>query len=178
MIMAAIMCFSNMFAQQIGVKSNILYDATTTMNLGLEVSAAPQWTVDLSVNYNPWVFEGNKKLKHWLIQPEVRYWPCEKFSSHFVGLHTHIGAYNVGGISWFGLESSRYEGNLYGAGISYGYHWILNSRWSLEATLGLGYTYLSQVQYPCEVCMPKVADSEQNYFGPTRIGVSLVYIIK
>ena len=31
-------------AQKIVVKSNLLYDATTTMNLGLEVALARKWT--------------------------------------------------------------------------------------------------------------------------------------
>jgi hypothetical protein len=177
-LFASIMCLSPMFAQQISTKSNILYDVTTTVNLGLEVALAPQWTIDLPVNYNPWEFAGNKKLKHWLIQPEIRYWLCEKFNGHFLGLHAHIGDYNVGGIQSLGLEKSRYQGNLYGAGLAYGYQWILSRRWSLEATLGLGYAYLSHTQYPCEVCTSKIADSTKNYFGPTRVGISLIYILK
>jgi hypothetical protein len=173
------MCLPNIYAQQIGVKSNILYNLTTTMNLGLEVSLAPQWTIDLPVNYNPWDFSGNKKLKHWLIQPEVRYWLCEKFSGHFVGLHGHIGAYNVGGLQWLGLKDARHQGYLYGAGLSYGYQWTLNPYWSLEATLGLGYAFLSFSQYgSCEKCVPKTGEPTRNYFGPTKVGVSLIYIIK
>ncbi|MDR2389019.1 MAG: DUF3575 domain-containing protein [Tannerellaceae bacterium] len=170
--------FPNISAQQTGVKSNLLYDITTTVNLGLEVGLAPQWSIDLPVNYNPWDFAGDKKLKHWLIQPEIRYWLCEKFSGHFWGLHVHIGAYNLGGISQLGLKNFRYEGNLYGGGISYGYQWVLNPRWSLEATLGLGYAYLSHAQYPCEKCATKLTDSTRNYFGPTKAGVSLIYIMK
>jgi hypothetical protein len=177
-ILMTVMCFPNVSAQQIGVKSNILYDISTTINLGLEISMAPQWTIDLPVNYNPWTFGDTKKLKHWLIQPEIRYWMCEKFSGHFWGLHAHIGAYNIGGISQLGLKDFRYEGNIYGGGISYGYHWVLNPHWSLEATLGLGYAYLSHAQYPCEKCATKIADLARNYFGPTKAGISLIYLIK
>ena len=36
-------------AQKIAVKSNLLYDATTTMNLGLEVALARKWTLDIPV---------------------------------------------------------------------------------------------------------------------------------
>jgi hypothetical protein len=148
------------------------------MSLGLEVGLAPKWTVELPVNYNPWVFSGNSKMKHWLIQPEVRYWFCEKFAGHFVGLHAHIGAYNVGGIKLIGLQDYRYQGTVYGGGLSYGYQWILNTHWSLEATVGLGYAYLSHEKYPCEKCASKISDSVINYFGPTKAGVSLIYILK
>lgn len=41
-------------AQKIALKSNLLYDATTTMNLGLEFGLARKWTLDVPVNYNPW----------------------------------------------------------------------------------------------------------------------------
>jgi hypothetical protein len=166
------------FAQKIGVKSNILYDVTTTLNIGMEVSMGHRWTIDLPVSYNPWSFGDNKKLKHWLIQPEARYWFCEKFTGHFIGLHAHMGEYNIGGIQNLGLKDFRYQGNIYGAGFSYGYQWILNPRWSIEATIGLGYAYLSYAQYPCEKCATKITDGTRNYIGPTKAGVSLIYIIK
>ena len=51
-------------AQKVAVKSNLLYDATTTMNLGLEVALARKWTLDIPVNYNPWKFD-DARLKHW-----------------------------------------------------------------------------------------------------------------
>ena len=35
-------------AQKVAVKSNLLYDATTTMNLGLEVALARKWTLDIT----------------------------------------------------------------------------------------------------------------------------------
>ena len=178
LLLASIVCTPQMLAQQVGVNSNLLYDLTTTANIGLEVAVAPKWSIDMSANYNPWEFAGNKKLKHWLIQPEVRYWLCEKFYGHFLGLHAHIGAYNIGGLKVIGLKDYRYEGNLYGAGLSYGYQWILSQRWSLEASIGLGYTYLSYTQYPCERCTSKISDQTRNYWGPTKVGISLIYLIK
>lgn len=60
-------------AQKVAVKSNLLYDATTTMNLGLEVALARKWTLDIPVNYKPWQFD-EVRFKHWGIQPELRYW--------------------------------------------------------------------------------------------------------
>ena len=48
-------------AQKVAVKSNLLYDATTTMNLGLEVALARKWTLDIPVNYNPWKFDDARR---------------------------------------------------------------------------------------------------------------------
>lgn len=169
--------FLCMRAQTIGVKTNLLYDATTTFNLGVEFALSPKVTLDLSGNYNPWTFSENKKLKHWLAQPEVRYWLCEKFNGHFFGLHALAGEFNMGGIKLFGMEDYRYEGFAYGAGLSYGYQWIINRRWSLEASLGLGYVYLDYDKFNCEKCGEKIGESTKHFVGPTKAAISLIYII-
>ena len=88
------------YAQRVAIKSNLLYDATTTMNLGLEIGLAPKWSLDLSANYNPWKFNDETRLRHWGVQPEFRYWFCEKFNGHFLGLHGHYAKYNMGGMSF------------------------------------------------------------------------------
>lgn len=51
-------------AQKVALKSNLLYDATTTMNLGLEIGLACKWTLDIPVNYNPWKLSDGKRLRH------------------------------------------------------------------------------------------------------------------
>ena len=38
------------YAQKVALKSNLLYDATATMNLGLEFGLARKWTLDVPVN--------------------------------------------------------------------------------------------------------------------------------
>ena len=43
---------------------NVLYDATATVNAGVEFSVAPKWTMDISGNYNGWNFSDNRKWKH------------------------------------------------------------------------------------------------------------------
>ena len=37
-------------AQRLAVKSNLLYDITSTINLGVEYEVAPRWTLEMSVN--------------------------------------------------------------------------------------------------------------------------------
>ena len=48
-------------AQKVAVKTNLLYDVTTTLNLGAEFRLAPKWTLDVSGNYNPFHFKNDKK---------------------------------------------------------------------------------------------------------------------
>ena len=172
--------------QNVAVKTNLLYDiAAYTANAGVEVGLAPRWTLDLSANYNGWTLSHDRKWKHWLLQPEARYWFCDRFAGHFIGIHVLGGQYNAGGlknnISFLGTDFSklsdyRYQGWFIGSGIAYGYAWILGRHWNLEAEIGIGYIYTRYDSYPCASCGKKIAeDMAHHYFGPTKAAINLVY---
>lgn len=171
-------------AQKVALKTNLLYDATLTANIGAEVKLAPQWTGDLSGNLNAWAINDHR-WKHWLIQPEARYWFCQAFSGHFVAAHLLAGQYNFGNLdmnfkllgSDFGkLKDYRYQGWMGGAGIAYGYSWILNRHWNIEAELGIGWVYTRYDEFECKDCGQKIqTDQPHNYFGPTKAAVNLIY---
>ncbi len=163
-------------AQTVAIKNNLLYDVTTTLNIGAEAKLATNWTLDLSGNYNPWSFSADKKIKHWLIQPEIRYWLCESFTAHYFGAHLLYGEYNVGNM--LGMKGFRYDGNFIGVGLSYGYQWLLSKRWSIETSIGIGYARLDQEKFVCGNCGQRLGESKKNYIGPTKAAVSLIYIIK
>lgn len=172
-------------AQSVSVKTNLIYDVSTTVNLGAEFGLSPKWTLDVSANYNGWTFSENKKWKHWLIQPEVRYWLCERFNGHFVGAHLLGGIYNIGNLDTdfmllgtdFGqLKNYRYEGWMAGVGVGYGYQWLLSRHWSLEAEIGVGYVYSRADKFECATCGEKLEDNEpHHYVGPTKVALSLIY---
>lgn len=162
----------------LAVKTNALYWGATTPNLGVEVGLGRRSTMNIDGAYNPWTFSDNKKLKLWLVQPEFRLWTCERFGGHFFGIHAHYAEYNVGGIRALGLDRYRYEGHLYGGGVSYGYQWFLGNRWNLEATVGVGYARLEYDKYECHNCGQFLGREKKNYFGPTKVGVSFIFLIK
>lgn len=166
------------FAQKIAVKSNLLYDATTTLNLGAEIGFSSHITLDISGNLNAWTFGGGKQWRHWLVQPEARYWLTQQFDGHFVGLHVHGGNFNVANLNFLDTENQRHQGYLLGAGLTYGYNWSLSNRWKLEAVVGLGYAYLDYDCYPCASCGKKLSDDTKHYFGPTKLAFSLIYMLK
>lgn len=157
-------------AQDVTLKTNGLYWLTTTPNLGVEIALKDQWTLDLSAAYNPWTFNGDKKMRFWLAQPEARYWFCEKFEGHFIGLHAHAGQF------YGGFHSKRYDGYLAGGGLTYGYDWILSPHWNLEAAIGIGYAHLWYKESPRIHCIKCETDQRKNYFGVTKAAVSLIYI--
>lgn len=170
----------NMYLPKAAVKTNLLVLGTATPNIAVEFGLSPKWTIDLSTGYNPFQLQDGGINKAGFIQPEVRYWFCQRFEKHFVGLHgTYIG-YNIGEVSFLTktFENNRYKGWGAGAGISYGYHLPLGKRWALEFTAGVGYMYLEYDQYRCYECDELTGRNSRNYFGPTRAGVSLVFMIK
>lgn len=173
-------------AQKVAVKTNLLYEATTTINLGVELGLSPKWTLDVSGNYNPWTFSDNKKWKHWLVQPEARYWFCNKMQGSFLGFHLLGGQYNMGNINaniklpfstdWNELKDHRFEGMMLGAGVAYGYAWTLARHWNLEAELGVGYVYSHYKKFPCEKCGEVEDKGDHHYLGPTKAALNLVYV--
>ncbi|MDD2289021.1 MAG: DUF3575 domain-containing protein [Bacteroidales bacterium] len=165
-------------AQEVAIKSNIFYDATTTFNLGVEVALSKQVSLEFSGNYNPWNFSQYRKIKHWMIQPEVRYWSRAVLSGHYFGFHGLISQFNVGNIPFLGLEGVRHQGFLYGGGISYGYLWRLTSRVGLEVSLGAGYAYIDYETIAARPCGPSLGRGTKHYVGPTKAGLTLVFLLK
>ena len=166
-----------------GVKTNLLYLGTGTPNLSVEFGVAPRWTVELAAGLNPWDLNGRRGgIRHGLVQPEVRHWFCQRFERHFVGLHGLYGRYRVGDVDLapFGadLTGKRYAGWGVGAGVSYGYHLPMGKRWGWEFTLGVGYIYLDYDRYACGQCDTFLGRTAKHYFGPTKAGVSLIYMLR
>lgn len=175
----------SVYAQRFAVKTNLVGDLLASPSVAGEVGIAPKWTIDLSGQFNFWKMGGDRRWKHWVVQPEARYWFCDRFSGHFVGAHLLGGQYNVGGvnlpINFLGsnlkkLKDNRYQGWFGGAGIAYGYDWVLNRHWNLEAELGIGWIYTRFDKFRCAGCGKKIdTDHPHNYFGPTKVAVNLVY---
>jgi hypothetical protein len=181
--LGAVLLCAAALGQKVAVKTNLLYGATETPNLGIELGLGKRTTLDLSIGYNPWTFHNNRKWKHLLVEPEFRYWTNERFKGHFFGVHGLYAFYNIGGVDLplpnlgkVKIEKEyRYQGNAYGGGISYGYHWELSPRLGLEFNLGVGIAHLDYKQYDCGKCGEFIAAKTKTYIGPTKAGISLVY---
>lgn len=172
-------------AERFALKTNVLYDALLTPDLGFEFKTAPQWTVELTGNINLWNVNG-RRWRQLSMQPEVRFWTCEAFSGHFVGLHLIGGIYNFGnlpfGFKFLGTDFSelrdyRLQGWMGGAGLAYGYSWILDAHWNVEAEIGVGWIYSRSDKYKCADCGKKLESQRpHNYIGPTEAAINLIYI--
>lgn len=175
-------------AQHVGIKSNMLYLATSTPNLGVEIRTADRFTLSLSGAYNPFNWGSyktsqnnmsNSKLKHWSVMPEMKYWFCRAFERSYIGVHGIYGEYNLGGIRFIDfLKEYRYQGNAYGGGVSAGYQWAAGARWGVELSLGVGYLRMHYKKYDCGSCGSLSGEYKRNYIGPTKAAVSIIYYIR
>lgn len=175
-------------AQAVGIKTNLVYDATPSPNLGLEVGLARRLSLEISGNLNLWNWKENTKWKHWMVQPELRLWTCQRFAGHFFGVHALAGQFNVGnipipkdfrflGVHYGALANTRYEGWGFGAGLAYGYALPIGKHWNLEAEIGIGALYGIANSFDCDVCNRPLAQNIRK-FTPmlTKAAINIVYL--
>ncbi len=193
--MAVMMCLcaTHAEAQKIALKTNLLTDATLSPNIGVEVPVSTRSSVNLVYAINPWTFHsdthGERKVKFWTLMPEYRWWTCSVLNGHFFGIHAMGGQFNASNVDipvpgfFFGgdnirtrARSSRYQGGFAGAGLTYGYQWILSRNWNLEAEIGVGYNYVWYDRYRCGTCERKINSGHTNYAGITKLGISILYV--
>ena len=176
-------------AQTVAVKTNLLYDATLTPNLGVELGLGKKHTAQLFYSLNLWEHPKGKssdtQWKHWQLGGEYRWWFCSKFNGHFLGVHAMGGEFDMAKVKHFKLplynwpkdfDTKRYEGWNAGAGVTYGYQWILGKHWNLEASVGAGYQYIHYKKLPCTECGNVEETGHKHYVGIDKLALSLMYV--
>lgn len=185
MIVMASALRSEVKAQDVAIKTNLLSDAFMNVNLGIEVRLAPRWSIDVGGDFNGWDLSRGRKWKHWFVQPEARYWLCDAIGGHFFGIHAMAGQYNIGhldmdfkflGTDFSKFKDNRYQGWFGGLGVAYGYAWLLGKHWSLEGEIGVGWLHTKYDKFECEGCGRRVGNGRHDYFGPTKAAINLVYV--
>ena len=178
-------CWLGAAAQQVAVKTNLLYWVATTPNIGAEVAVSKHSTIGLTANYNPWTIGADNRIQHWFLRPEYRYWVTEKYTRFYFGVHAIGGRFEVGGFKLpfigdqvlTGLATNYYKGSFVGAGLSIGYQFYVSPHWNIELSAGAGLARLSYHSEP--VNGPKAAsytDRKRILPIPTEFGVSFVYL--
>jgi hypothetical protein len=168
------------------IKTNLLYGAATTMNLGAEFLLNRYLTLDISAGWNPFVHRNNRKFAHWMLQPTLRYWIQEPFNGHFFGVSLMFADFNVSDIrqpyNLLGvfpeLRNHRFRGQAYSASLQYGHQWVLSPRWSIEVAINAGYMFLDYERFEGGWCGQSFGNHQRHYFGITNAAVSLIYIIR
>ena len=103
-----------------------------------------------------------------------------KFNGHYFGVHGVYMDYDMSHVNFMSVmkKDFAYDGNAYGGGISYGYQLYLSPHWNIEFSAGVGFLHFEydKSAYPAD--KEPAYKYRSNYVGPTKLGVSIVYIIK
>ena len=168
---------------RIALRTNLLYDATLSPNLGVDVRVDSAWTVGVLAGLNAWDIDKteNKKWRHALFSLRARNYRDNLFQkSYFEGdlIYSH---FNVGNTKIpFGLYSAvkdhRLQGDLVALGGKYGYSWILARDWRIEAEAGVAVGYAWFKEYDCPHCGTFLGNGDRIFLLP-QLGINVVYII-
>ena len=170
----------------IALKNNLLYDAALLPNLTAEVYLGNKWSLAVEGNGSWWLFK-KPVQNEWFhrIQSagiELRNWVCSPYPlyGHAVGVYGMIGNYDVRAFTKDENSKGWLSYHSWSAGITYAYSIPVSSRFNLEFGIALG--YVGGTYYEYNYCMidewwAQQAVHERHYFGPTRAGISLVWLI-
>ena len=168
---------------RMALRTNLLYDATLSPNLGVDVRVDSAWTVGLLVGINAWDIdeEKNKKWRHALFSLRARKFRDFLFHKGYYEADFIYSHYNVGNTKIpFGLYSAvkdrRLQGDLIALGGKYGYSWILSRTWRIEAEAGVAVGYAWFKEYDCDHCGTYYGKGDRIFLLP-QLGVNVVYII-
>lgn len=148
--------------------------------IGVEFCLGKNWSVAGNWMYAWW--KSDRKHNYWRIyggDVELRRWfgrrAVEKpFSGHHVGLYGQIVTYDfeLGGKGYLGDKWS------YGGGVAYGYSLPVGHRFNVDFTLGIGYLGGLYKEYiPLDGHYVWQTTKKRRWFGPTKAGISLVWLI-
>ena len=180
-------------AQVVAAKTNLLYDASMSPYLGLEVKVADRWTLGAGAGFNFWnpvkSTDPKKDLppkwRHVLVNAEARYWFCSAFVRDFIGVNVLWSHYNVAGgqaypVQWLykSLEDTRKQGDMVAAGVFYGWSWILSPHISIELEAGADAGYTWYDEYECPRCGALREENKREWFVLPKVGVNFIWQIK
>ena len=171
----------------IAVRTNLAYAASATPNIGLEVPVGEHFSLGFNAGIKPWPRwlawdwekEVEKKWRHFLIVPELRFWPSGVYDKLFVGADLIYTHFNVGAVKFpFGMyprvRDHRLQGDFYGLGLFAGWSWWLSDHWRLEAEAGIGAGYADALEYECAYCGAEVGRLRGPVLVP-KLGLNLSY---
>ena len=176
-----------------GIKTNMLYDVAAIPNIGAEFYLGANFSVVANWEYSWW--KSDKKAWYWRSyggDVALRYWmgkaAKEKpLTGHHLGLYGQMITYDVevGGRGYiadsgFGKdkEANPNLGWNWTAGLEYGYSLPIARRLNIDFTLGVGYHWGYFMEYlPIDGHDVWQATKRRQYIGPTKLEVSLVWLI-
>lgn len=165
------------------LKTNLLYDAATALNIEMEIPICKRWSIMVEDVF-PWWHQGNKYAfqllsagiegRYWF----ARNWERDVLAGHFVGVYGMSGKYDL---QWD--HALCYQGEHWSAGLTYGYAMPIGRWFNLELSASVGYLATHYRHYRpaddySELLRDPYGQGHLQYLGPTKLKVSLVLPIQ
>lgn len=167
-------------AYHMSLKTNALYSALAIPNIGIELQLGNKWSLSANWMYAWW--HNDHKHHYWRTYGGDiairKYWgeasKKRTFGGHHFGVYGQLLTYDF---EWGGrgYMSDKWT---YGGGLEYGYSFGIGERFNLDLTLGVGYLTGEYMEYdPTDDCYVWKFTKKQNWIGPTKAEVSLVWLL-
>lgn len=170
------------------VKSNMLSDILAIPEIGLEFYLGKNFSIVGNWMYGWW--DKDSTHKYWRAYGgdlAVRWWfgkaaHQKPLTGHHIGLYGGVVTYDFefGGKGYMGGRPGHnlWDRCMHHFGVEYGYSLPIARRFNIDFTLGLGYMGGKYVEYhPQDKCYVWDATKYRHWFGPTKLEVSLVWLI-
>ena len=168
------------------IKTNLLYDAASVLNIGIEAPIRDRWSVAFDW-VCPWwsSYERQKYLQLLYGSLEGRYWFGNRedklqLTGWFAGIAAGGGIYDLMYDAMNGIQ-----GEFSTCGVVGGFAHTVNKSGTLrlEYSVGLGWMGTEYVkywwdEYDYTLIAPSPQTWRTNWFGPIKAQVSLVYMLK
>ncbi|MGL4852854.1 MAG: DUF3575 domain-containing protein [Phocaeicola sp.] len=175
----------------LAVKTNLLFDLATLLNVELEVPIGRRFSVAGEWIFPWWLFEDDQNCLEVLSgNLEARYWFKPNYSKQDPLLKKHnpltgwfVGIYGGGGLYDLEWKREGYQGEFFiASGLSAGYVKPLHRNLNLEFSLGVGVLRTKYRHYHAEYCdidsrwhLIKQHNGTYTWVGPTKAKISLVW---
>lgn len=161
------------------LRTNLLYDVLAVPNLGLEFRLGRGWSVGASYMHAWW--NSDRRSRYWRIyggEIDVRKYFGSQAKGRPLSGH-HLGLYGLAGTYDFEWGGTGYQSLLsYGCGLEYGYSLPIGRRLNIDFGIGMGYWGGEYKVYePIDGHYVWQSTRNRHWFGPTKLEVSLVWIL-
>ena len=170
----------------VAIKTNLLYDAASVLNIGIEAPIGNRWSVAFDWVCPWWSDYNNQKYLQLMYGSlEGRYWLGNRenrlpLTGWFSGLQFGGGIYDLMADPLNGIQ-----GQFQTAGVVAGFAHPVNRSGTLrlEYSVGIGWMGTDYVKYWWDdydytLIAPSPQTWTTQYFGPTKVQISLVYMLK
>ena len=176
------------FAQEVSVRNNLIYDATGTVNAGVEFQVGDHFSVGVNGGFKSWPrflawdndnVNNATHWRHFLVAPEGRYYFSEVFKGAFVGadfIYTH---FNVGHVKlplglYPEIADNREQGSYWAGGLFAGWAWWPWQHWRIELEAGAAVGLAAYDRFDCAHCGTKTEEVRRAAVVP-KLGLNIAY---